>query len=106
MWPSGSRPSAKNSSERHAPCTNRSPPAGKRLGIRRYDVNTGGEYQLFAVDERAERFRHLFDKSIAPLGRKPRDFLGHWKRGEMAGDELRRQWELRGLDRRTHVHIS
>jgi len=77
-----------------------------KLGIRRYDVNTGRKYQVFAVDEGAERFSHLFNKSGAPLGRWPRDFLGHWKCGEMAGDELRRQWELRGLDRWTHVHVS
>ena len=43
--------------------------SNEKLGIRRYHMNTCWDYQLSAVHIGAERFSHLLDERIAPLGR-------------------------------------
>src|SRR5262245_38253781 len=77
-----------------------------KLHICRHDVGGCRYEQLLAVHVRAERLSQVFDKGGTLLRSQAVNRLRHRQGGQMAGDELLRQRQLRHLDRRTHSHVA
>jgi hypothetical protein len=75
------------------------------LGIRRHEMNPRWKGQLVPVNIGAERLGNVADQRSTAFGGQLSDCLGHRQSRKMTGDELRRQWELRRLNRWSHVHV-